>query len=100
VSDVGKAAAADILTVTSKHNGKTYKVVAPAFSLKNAAAAAFSKTLGKEVTVTTVPHEAAKEGLMGMGFPEWQTDGILSCSSILTRLAQLQTRLRRLVILS
>ena len=75
VSDVGKAAA-DILADPSKHNGKTYKLVSPAFSL-NDAAAAFSKTLAKEVTATTVPYEAAKEAFMGMGFPEWQTDGIL-----------------------
>jgi hypothetical protein len=39
--------------------------------------AAFTKTLGKEVKATTVPYDAAKEAFMGMGFPEWQTDGIL-----------------------
>jgi uncharacterized protein YbjT (DUF2867 family) len=61
----------------SEHAGKTYKLVSPAFSLNNMAAAAFSKTLGKEVKATTVPYDAAKEAFMGMGFPEWQTDGIL-----------------------
>jgi hypothetical protein len=73
VSNVVKAAA-DTLADPSKHNGKTYQLVAPTFSLKDAAAAAFSKTLGKEVTV---PYEAAKEAFMGMGFPNWQMDGIL-----------------------
>jgi uncharacterized protein YbjT (DUF2867 family) len=73
--DVGKAVA-DIMADPSKHAGKTYKLVSPAFSL-NDMAAAFSKTLGKEVKATTVPYDAAKEAFMGMGFPEWQTDGIL-----------------------
>jgi uncharacterized protein YbjT (DUF2867 family) len=75
VGDVGKAVA-DIMADPSKHAGKTYKLVSPAFSL-NDMAAAFSKTLGKEVKATTVPYDAAKEAFMGMGFPEWQTDGIL-----------------------
>ena len=43
----------------------------------NNQAAAFTKALKKEVTVTVVPYDAAKEAFMGMGFPEWQTDGIL-----------------------
>jgi uncharacterized protein YbjT (DUF2867 family) len=76
VSDVGKAAADILASPFKKHNGKTYKLVSPPFSV-NDAATAFSKTLGKEVTATTVPYEAAKEAFMGMGFPEWQTDGIL-----------------------
>jgi uncharacterized protein YbjT (DUF2867 family) len=75
VGDVGKAVA-DIMADPSNHAGKTYKLVSPAFSL-NDMAAAFSKTLGKEVKATTVPYDAAKEAFMGMGFPEWQTDGIL-----------------------
>merc|ERR1711934_893852 len=40
-------------------------------------AAAFSKAVGKEVTAVQVPPAAAKEALLGAGFPEWQVDGIL-----------------------
>ena len=75
VTDVGKASA-DILANPNKHVGKTYKLVSPPFAL-NDLAGAFSKTLEKEVTVTTVPYEAAKSAFMGMGFPEWQGDGIM-----------------------
>ena len=75
VSDVGKAAA-DILTSPEKHAYTTYKLVAPAFNL-NDLAAAFTSSLGKKITVTTVPYDAAKEAFMGNGFPEWQVDGIL-----------------------
>jgi len=53
-----------------------YKLVAPSFSL-NDQALAFTKTLKKKVAVTVVPYDAAKQAFMGMGFPEWQTDGIL-----------------------
>jgi hypothetical protein len=48
----------------------------PAMTL-NDLAAAFTKSLGKTVTPTTVPYPACKEALMGIGFPEWQTDGLL-----------------------
>ena len=48
----------------------------PGFTL-NQLAEAFTKTLKKDVSVTTVPYEAAKESFMGMGFPEWQVDGIM-----------------------
>lgn len=75
VSDVGKAAA-DILASPKKHVNTTYKLVGPAFNL-NDLSDAFTSTLGKKITVTTVPYDAAKEAFMGNGFPEWQVDGIL-----------------------
>ena len=75
VADVGKASA-DILAYPTKHYGKTYKLVAPAFSL-NDMADAFTKELGKTVTHTQVPYPDAKKAFMGMGFPEWQVDGIM-----------------------
>jgi uncharacterized protein YbjT (DUF2867 family) len=76
VSDAGKAGADILAQPADLHNGKTYKLVMPAFTL-NDLAAAFTKSLGKTVTATTVPYPACKEAFMGMGFPEWQTDGIL-----------------------
>ena len=75
VGDVGKAAA-DILVAPTKHHGKVYKLVSPAFSL-NDMAKAFTKVLGNPVQPTSVPYSAAKEAFMGMGFPEWQVDGIM-----------------------
>jgi len=75
VQDVGKTAA-DIIANPDKHKGKTYKLVCPAFSL-NDLAAAFSTTLDKTVKSSTVHYNAAKESMLGMGFPEWQVGGIL-----------------------
>ena len=75
VNDVGKASA-EILANPTKHKNKLYKLVMPGFTL-NQLAEAFTKTLKKDVSVTTVPYEAAKESFMGMGFPEWQVDGIM-----------------------
>jgi uncharacterized protein YbjT (DUF2867 family) len=75
VNDVGKAAA-DILANPVKHYGKTYKLVAPPFSL-NDMASAFTKAMGKQVKHTQVSYKDAKDAFMGMGFPEWQVDGIM-----------------------
>ena len=75
VNDVGKASA-DILANPKGHHNKTYKLVMPGFTLQQLAKA-FTTALKKEVTVTTVPYPAAKEAFMGMGFPEWQVDGIM-----------------------
>jgi hypothetical protein len=76
VSDAGKAGADILAQPSDPHNGKTYKLVMPATTLTDLAAA-FTKSLGKTVTPTTVPYPVCKEAFMGMGFPDWQTDGIL-----------------------
>lgn len=75
VADVGKASA-DILARPKKHIGKTYTLVMPPFNLIDLSKA-FSKEIGKQVFVTTVTYEKAKEVFMGMGFPEWQVDGMM-----------------------
>ena len=75
VSDVGKAAA-DILAKPKKHYNKTYTLVMPPFNLIDLSKA-FSQEIGKQVLVTTVTYDKAKESFLEMGFPEWQVDGIL-----------------------
>ena len=42
-----------------------------------ATVAAYGKVLGKPVGYTQVPPEAAKQSMMGAGWPEWQVDGVL-----------------------
>ena len=75
VEDAAKAAAA-ILTDYSKHNGKGYTIHSDRYT--NAEfAAAFTEALGKEVKFVQVPPEAAKQAMVGKGWPEWQVDGIL-----------------------
>eukprot|EP00190_Bangiopsis_sp_CCMP1999_P006072 CAMPEP_0198727028 /NCGR_PEP_ID=MMETSP1475-20131203/3881_1 /TAXON_ID= ORGANISM="Unidentified sp., Strain CCMP1999" /NCGR_SAMPLE_ID=MMETSP1475 /ASSEMBLY_ACC=CAM_ASM_001111 /LENGTH=285 /DNA_ID=CAMNT_0044489015 /DNA_START=92 /DNA_END=946 /DNA_ORIENTATION=+ len=73
--DAGKAAATIMLNYES-HVGKTYTVCSDTHTFSDVTDA-FSKALNKEVNYVRVPYEAAKQAFMGMGFPEWQVDGIM-----------------------
>lgn len=75
VSDAGEASAV-ILANPEPHLGKKYNFVCKPFS-NNELAAAFSSVLGKEVTYNQVPYDAAKSSFLGLGFPEWQVDGMI-----------------------
>ena len=75
VGDAGKAAAA-VLADPSKHANKTYKIISDRHTFGDVAAA-FSEALGKQVNYVRVPYEAAKVAFLGMGYPEWQVDGIM-----------------------
>eukprot|EP00188_Purpureofilum_apyrenoidigerum_P005169 Plantae.Rhodophyta-Purpureofilum_apyrenoidigerum.ctg6465.p1 GENE.Plantae.Rhodophyta-Purpureofilum_apyrenoidigerum.ctg6465~~Plantae.Rhodophyta-Purpureofilum_apyrenoidigerum.ctg6465.p1 ORF type:complete len:327 (-),score=52.84 Plantae.Rhodophyta-Purpureofilum_apyrenoidigerum.ctg6465:320-1210(-) len=73
--DAGKAAATIMLNYES-HLGKTYTICGDSHTFSDVADA-FSKSLGKEVNYVRVPYPAAKQAFMGMGMPEWQTDGTM-----------------------
>jgi len=75
IADVGKAAA-DILAAPENHISKTYKLVSPPFSLEDIANA-FTKTLGRNIKLTTVPYEASKDFFLRKGLLEWQVEGIM-----------------------
>jgi NAD(P)H dehydrogenase (quinone) len=75
VADVGEASA-KILLNPAVHTGKTYNLCGNA-STEADMAAALSKALGKTIEHVQVPYEGAKQAFMGMGFPEWQTDGVI-----------------------
>ena len=75
VADAGKAGAA-ILVNYKSHTNKTYNIVSDRHTY-NDVAAEFSKALGKEIKYIRVPYEAAKQSFLGMGFQEWQTNGLL-----------------------
>ena len=81
VEDAGKAAAA-ILTNPEKHANKTYNIVSDRQTF-NAAAKAFSEALGREIKYVRVPYDAAKKAFMGMGYPEWQVDGIFELDRLI-----------------
>ncbi len=66
--------AVSVLT-TDGHEGKTFDLTGPEAISFYDMAASFSEVLGHEVTYVPVPTEAAKESLMGMGYPEWIADG-------------------------
>ena len=71
--DAGEAGAA-ILVNPAKHAGKTYDLISDVVTY-NDIVSSFSKALGKKIKYTRVPYEAAKQGFVGAGFPEWQVDG-------------------------
>ena len=75
VSDAGVAAAI-ILSDPARHTNKTYTLVSDRHTFGDVAAA-FSDVLGKEVKYIRVPYEDAKKSFLGLGYPEWQVNGIL-----------------------
>ena len=70
IEDAGVASAV-ILADPAKHAGKTYNLVSDSQTFGDFARA-FSKYLGKEIKYVRVPYDAAKQELIGAGFPEWQ----------------------------
>ncbi|CAM9249069.1 unnamed protein product [Phaeothamnion confervicola] len=75
VQDIGTALAKIALSPKS-HAGKTYNLVTVPHTYAEVTAA-IAKATGKEITYVRVPYQAAKEAFLGMGWPEWQTDGLL-----------------------
>lgn len=75
VSDIAAVGAA-VLANPGAHVNKTYKLATKPFS-HNQLAAAFAAATGKAVEYVQVPYDAAKSAFLGLGYPEWQVDGIL-----------------------
>ena len=59
------------------HEGKTYTLTGPQSISYHEVAASLSKVLGKEIKYVSVPPEAAQEAMLGMGMPEWLTEGYI-----------------------
>jgi uncharacterized protein YbjT (DUF2867 family) len=75
ICDICEAAAA-ILANPSAHRNKTYQLTSKTMTQTDLAKA-FSNALGKKVEYVQVPYESAKQSFLSMGFPEWQTNGML-----------------------
>lgn len=75
VGDAGEVGAT-LVAKFDRYAGQTFTLVSNTSSQADIAAA-FTEALGKEVEAVQVPPSAAKEALLGMGFPGWQVDGIL-----------------------
>jgi len=79
--DARDVAEAEAVVLTSDgHEGKNYLLTGPESISISDVAEALSKVLGKEVKYVDVPPEAAKEGMLGAGIPEWIADGIIEGS--------------------
>jgi uncharacterized protein YbjT (DUF2867 family) len=60
--------------------GKEYILTGPESITMHEVATSFAKVLDKEINYVAVPHEASKEAMMGMGFPEFIVDGYVELS--------------------
>jgi len=76
--DVRDVADAAFGALTGKAEaGKEYVLTGPASVSMHDVASTFSKRLNKPVQYVPVPHEASKQAMMGMGFPEFIVDGYI-----------------------
>jgi len=85
----GKAGMIDIRDVASSafgalngnaEAGKEYILTGPQSISMNEVASSFSKVLNKNISYIPVPHEASKESMLGMGFPEFIVNGYVELS--------------------
>ncbi len=74
------AEAVSMVLTSEGHEGKSYLLTGPDSISLSDVAETLSKVLEKEVKYVNVPPEAAKEGMLGAGVPEWIADGILEGS--------------------
>ena len=58
------------------HEAKEYALTGPASISFHDVAAGLSEALGKQIDYVNVPVEAAREGMVSMGFPEWMADAM------------------------
>ena len=76
--DVRDVADSALGALTGKaEEGKEYVLTGPNSVSMSEVASSFTNTLGKQVNYIPVPHEASKEAMMGMGFPEFIVDGYI-----------------------
>lgn len=76
--DVRDVAESALGALTGKaEEGKEYILTGPESVSMYDVASSFTKEFGRPVNYIPVPHEASKEAMMGMGFPEFIVDGYI-----------------------
>lgn len=79
--DIRDIADSAIGALTGKaEQGKEYILTGSQSVSMNDVASSFTRVLGKQVNYVAVPHEASKESMMEMGFPEFIVDGYVELS--------------------
>jgi uncharacterized protein YbjT (DUF2867 family) len=79
--DIRDVADSALGALTGKaEQGKEYVLTGPESISMHDVAASFAKVLDKPINYVAVPHEASKESMMGMGFPEFIVDGYVELS--------------------
>ncbi len=79
--DLRDVADAAFAVITGEgHEGKSYILTGPSGITFHDVARAFSKVLEREIKYVSVPGEASKQAMMGMGLPEWIANGYVELS--------------------
>lgn len=77
VRDIVDAAVGVLTATDGRFDGEAYVLTGPESIGFADVARYIGKAIGKDVEYVPVPHEASKEAMMGMGFPEWIVDGFV-----------------------
>ena len=77
VRDIVDSAIGVLIADDGRFDGQSYVLTGPEAIGFADVASHIGKAIGKEVKYVPVPHEAAKEAMLGMGFPEWIVDGLV-----------------------
>jgi uncharacterized protein YbjT (DUF2867 family) len=75
VRDIAAVACASLLE--NGHEGKTYTITGPEALTYSQVGEKIAAAIGKPVRHVEVPPEAAREGMLGAGIPEWIVGGLL-----------------------
>jgi len=78
--DVARVAA-EALT-TEEHGGRIYTLTGPAALSMPEVAQILSEAAGREINYVDVPEEAAHDGMVQAGLPQWLTDAIMELHAI------------------
>lgn len=87
--DVGTAAA--IALTEDGHNGKTYTLTGPEAITYYEVAGHLSEATGRRLDFVDVPDEAARQGMVEAGTPEWFADNLVTLFGFLRQGAAAQT---------
>ncbi len=80
VRDIVDSAIGVLTATDGRFDGQAFVLTGPQPIGFAEVAAAIGKAIGKDVKYVPVPHEAAKEAMIGMGVPEWIVDGYVELS--------------------
>ena len=75
--DIVDSAVCALSATDGRFDGKSFVLTGPRAIGFAEIAAAIGKAIGRDVKYVPVPHEAAKQSMLGMGVPEWVVDGFI-----------------------
>lgn len=75
VRDIAAVAAAAL--TEEDHEGKTWSITGPEALTHEEMAEKLSDALGRRIRFEEVPPQTMREALVGVGFPDWQADGLI-----------------------